>query len=308
MKKNALKSFYLLMVLISIAWISYTINQYLFEQFTYQLKPQSTCLIMGDSHPKCALNPALIPNRTNISQSAEPYFISQFKLPYLHQNNPHINTVILGLSPHNISGFNDFKLSDPLWCTRLFSRNYLFLTAKKIASSNTNWYHYYIAQLQYCLNLNALYRDNWFKKTFKQGQTWYPHIGSYRSASGSKLTELDVCTTINKHYTYKGKAVNISKTAINALSNLINYCATNNLKLIIVLPPLHPSYTQKIPTNISHKFEQLKNQLNNDPRLELIDLSTLPLPNNHFADYDHLNNKGAAIIAKKIAHIIENTY
>ena len=71
----------------------------------------SSTLIMGDSRTQYSLDPHLFPSANNISQTAEPYFLTYWKLKALIDLHE-IDTVILGFAHQNISAFNDRKLSD----------------------------------------------------------------------------------------------------------------------------------------------------------------------------------------------------
>ena len=55
-----------------------------------------------------SLNPKLLYNTINISQGAEPYVLTYWKLKEILMLNK-IDTLILGFAPHNISEYNDKK-------------------------------------------------------------------------------------------------------------------------------------------------------------------------------------------------------
>jgi hypothetical protein len=71
-------------------------------------------LIAGDSHTEKAINPIFFFSAINISQDAEPYYITYWKLlKYLSIHAT--DTIFVGFSYHNLSSFQDKKLSDKVW-------------------------------------------------------------------------------------------------------------------------------------------------------------------------------------------------
>ena len=90
-------------------------------------------LIAGDSHPQKSLNPALFSDARNISQSAEPYVLTFWKLKNLFKANAP-DTLIIGFSPHNISQFNDLKFSERKWSSELFRRSYPIQEFRRIST------------------------------------------------------------------------------------------------------------------------------------------------------------------------------
>ena len=74
----------------------------------------TSILIVGDSHTKKSLNPYYLKNSSNISQYAEPYVLTLWKLKKIFETYIP-DTIVIGFSPHNISQFNDFKSTRSYW-------------------------------------------------------------------------------------------------------------------------------------------------------------------------------------------------
>ena len=81
-------------------------------------------MIVGDSHAAHALNPDLFISALNLSQGAEPYIITYWKLKAtLDDVDP--DTLIIGFNHYNISGVNDLKFFDDRLSSKMFERSYL---------------------------------------------------------------------------------------------------------------------------------------------------------------------------------------
>ena len=120
MKKFIKQIILFILIYILILGINFSLNLYFIN--TIPPMVNANTLIIGDSHPQTAINPKLLNNAENLSQSAEPYLITYFKLKKLLDTNK-INTVILGYSYHNLSAFNDKKFIDSKWSKKMFQRN-----------------------------------------------------------------------------------------------------------------------------------------------------------------------------------------
>jgi hypothetical protein len=80
--------------------------------FPFRLNEDTTTIILGDSHPQCGINDAILPHSKNFCEGSDTYFYSYVKLKNLLRHNPQIDTLILGYSYHNIEIGQDKWLVD----------------------------------------------------------------------------------------------------------------------------------------------------------------------------------------------------
>ena len=95
MKHFILKSLILVSVLISYFTVNFFINTYFINKNKPHVK--GTTVIMGDSHTMTSLDPEKFNSADNISQTAEPYFVTYFKLKQILKYK-RVDTVLLGFS------------------------------------------------------------------------------------------------------------------------------------------------------------------------------------------------------------------
>ena len=80
-------------------------------------------LIVGSSNAAYSLNPELFHSAKNISQTAESFVMTYWKLKHILQKTK-VDTLLIGLSHANVSEFNDYKFSDKKWSDKMFRRLY----------------------------------------------------------------------------------------------------------------------------------------------------------------------------------------
>ena len=94
--------------------------------FDFTIDSDKNVLVLGNSHPECAINDSILPNYFNLAQSGSAYFYDYLKLREVVNHNPQIDTLIIGYS------YGDLKESMNNWITDedkidYKMRTYLFL-------------------------------------------------------------------------------------------------------------------------------------------------------------------------------------
>jgi hypothetical protein len=245
---------------------------------------------MGDSHTMTSINPSAFRSAANISQSAEPYFVTYHKLKEIVKHDK-IDTILLGFSYQNISAFNDYKFIEAPWCDELLGRTYSLITLDKYEGLQLNKPSYY---------------RSFFKNMFllpKQNHNLF--LGNFDKRNhelNAKQSKLN--TVIKMHYYKNGNELPQSMANIQYLDSINAITKANNIKLYLVNTPLHNDYRKLIPQKIQIAYNQVKEDFENDG-LEVIDYSKYPIETEFFADYDHLNFKGSIIFTELIKQRIK---
>lgn len=233
-------------------------------------------LIMGDSHPQKAVDPSVLSNARNISQPAEPYVLSFWKLKKILKSN-HPDIVVLGFAPHNFSKFNDGKFSDEKWAEEMFSRSYAIADFGSLTE-------------EISIDYKAYVKSWWRKNCFYPRKRHIEYIGEYRNSNMSDLSDLS--ETINRHYFYEGELLGFSSIASNYLDSIIKLCNTNNTDLLLVNTPVHHSYRNSIPDAHLMHFTKIVEEMK-ERNIKVMDFSNEVYPDSLYLNCNHLNTPGA---------------
>lgn len=273
------------------------------EQITKKKYKGVKTLIAGDSHTKTAIDHNLINNCINISDDAENYLYTYFKIKYLLKNGIKINTVILSLSYNNLSNNYDIYLTSS-FAKEKFTKYYSTLGIKniyEIIKINPQL----LAQIPHAIKkktaigIKALISNDINK-------TPLPQFGGFYNSKKSNLDNNLITKRIKSQF-YDGSNTDVRGFSINQLyylDKIISICKKNNLKLIFMTPPLHEEFISKIPTNYLYEYNRLINKITSDG-YECLQYQNLKLPKNYYGDGDHLNYYGAQYITKKITNYLE---
>ncbi len=248
---------------------------------------ESTFLI-GDSHIMTDILPDEAQGRFNLGNHGEPYYISYLKVKkLLNTCKAQQRTIILGMGPQNFSNFNDLKLQIPKYAKAIYKDYYPLLLESP--SFFKDWKMPYDKRMYY--------------KTIIKTMCLYPHknhkawLGHFEGRS-YRLAMADLDKTIKRHYYAESDTLcRISKIAMQALDSIITLCGKENVHLIVLTTPLHRQYRKAVPDLFQKQFETMLNTCH-EKGIEVFDYSQLNLPDTLFYDYDHLNQKGAAIFTQ----------
>lgn len=250
------------------------VNLYLIKKERVELKDRTT-LILGDSHPQRSIDPKLMANAVNVCQSAEPPVVSYWKLKALHRQNQ-IDTVILGLAPHNLSSFNDLKFSDATWAEEMFRRTYAIADFGALKDQ---------VQIDQSVRLKVL----WKQLSFYPKRKHAHYIGGFVPVKTSNVTNWK--DPIDRHYFKEGETLPVSAVQQNYLDSIILFCHRMEYTLILTSHPLYCTYWEHIPANHIDHYWNLTENLNGSALV--FDRSHHTYPDSLFSNTDHLNKLGA---------------
>ena len=263
------------------------INRYLYNKQIVPIKDENI-LIAGDSHTQKSLNPEYFVSAQNISQSAEPYVLTYWKLKKIF--NSYIpDTLIIGFAPHNISQFNDFKFSNEKWSSEMFKRSYPIEEFDRISNIISIDYTTYYKIL---LKQTAL-----FPKT-----NHINYLGNYSTGTNNDLSDSE--TAINRHYYQKGIELNLSELAVNYLDSIVELCNINKIELVLVSSPVHKQYLNNIPLAIMDNYVDLTQKYNIN--LIVFDYTKEVYPDSLFLNSDHLNENGAEMFTTELIKYLKS--
>ncbi len=267
---------------------NYGINQYNIANTTLPLE-QESILIAGDSHTQKALDPVLFHSANNISQPAEPLFLTFIKLQYLLDRlNP--DTVILGFAPQNISTFNDRKLIDDRWAMEMYRRyaplNRELLGLSPIEMSKTR-----------------------LLRTIVQEQCLYPQkqhldfLGGF--ANVDRINTIDPEPLRQTHFVVDEQEAVVSKVCLSYLDSITSLAQAKQLTLILVSTPIQTGYRNVIPKAIDEAYQEKVVELRSEG-LMVVNFDEANYPDSLFLDPDHLNLSGTRKFYEEFQQVIQS--
>lgn len=262
------------------------INKIIYSVRNFPLS-KTKILIIGDSHIQKGINPKLLSSASNISQTAEPYILTYWKLKEVFKKHKP-QTVLIGFSYNNISGYNDLKFNDPQWSSEMFKRSYTIQNFNELNSIDVNYKDFlniYIKNMMIYPQLNH-----------------YKFLGKYSNRNTTSLNDLE--NAISRHYFINNKLAEISTVSIIYLDSIISLCKINNVVPILVGTPVHEEYYKQIPNRFKVKYEEIKSKYINEEIL-IIDKSQTEYKDEIFLNVDHLNSNGAEQFTKELNQILK---
>jgi hypothetical protein len=241
-------------------------------------------LFMGDSHVECAINPALLPDAVNLSQSSEALLFSYFKIKYILQNNPAVKRIYLGFSYHNISTYAD-EFTYGKYAYDVASRYFFILPLEQkeeIIKHNLKQLPKFLGKLL----ING-------STTLIEKEENYSFLGSYKNEYKNVIaSKQSMDYRISLQFYENGKQRGFSADNIVYLNKIILLCKEKNIELVLLKTPLHNYYKSKVPLTFIENYDSLIS-LN---KVKVIDFGNLVLNDSCFLpNGDHVSPKGALL-------------
>ncbi len=246
-------------------------------------------LIAGDSHPQMSIDPGLFSSAVNISQSAEPYVLTYWKLKKVFET--HLpDTLVLGFAPHNLSAFNDYKFSKPSAAPEMFRRSYPIEDFAAIEDKIEIDYFQYFSTI--AKQLGPYPKTNHVN-----------YIGRFVNNENSFTNDWKKAT--QRHYYKEGAEVGVSEVAIQYLDSILVLCADKGVIPVLVGCPVHKDYYENIPSTNLATFNTVMDKYEGE--VMILDRSRALYPDSLFYNSDHLNSKGARLFTNRLIQELKPT-
>lgn len=235
-------------------------------------------LLAGDSRIMTGIDPELIPQSKNIAQNSESYLITYYKLRRILDQQSQVKTIILGFSYPSFSAYLDGIFKNDIATSDVFNRIYPIMSPEDFGPISIDKEKYYLARFK-----NLLV---------------YPHSDHQKYMGGFQklkygLDKADLNSVILRHYFDKDSVnIGISKYAYSYLDSIRTICEQKNIRLVLVNMPFHKDYLEKIPENFKRYYQDKKTFLEQKGQL-ILDYEKLPMEDQYFKDYNHLDYEGA---------------
>ena len=265
--KRFFKKIVIFSVTIMIIFIVVVYNNYKFvkKQSNFLLEKDVENLILGNSHPECALNDGLIDKTINLASSAESYFYTYYKLKTLLEENKQIKNVFLEFG---YSGFNKH------------SETWLWESAH---------HHKYSTIIDREGFVSLFFKNpiNTIKIVIKEKPS--PMIvdfwGGYLFLKRDKL-QADIDRHKEKIDSASDNSNYVSTIQLRYFKKIINLCQKNNVSVYLIRNPMYKS---------ANRYDNVIFKIKNDyfKNVEFLDFVNFPLKDEEYGDIHHLNYKGA---------------
>jgi len=303
--RNYLKNTFLFsIILILLSFLVILSNHIGFLKIPNNVTQNKNILVLGDSNTECAINDSIFASAVNKSASADSYFYSYLKLKHIVQNNPNIDTIVLGFAPHNIFD-NGWLLDD----SHINSHLKLYFPLMEFSD-----YSFFIcnnpkAFLSTLPTITKHAYNNLFNRLLNNFTACY--YGAYLKLERNKLQEVKALFKEGKPLPFFDLPNNfsISEPETLYLNKIISFCSSNHLKLYFINTPKRFELLkyQKYGTK---EFYEFYNKTYS--HIDFIDCSNLTLQDKNYGDFVHLNSNGAnlfsSILHKEGLQKMFNTY
>ena len=256
------------------------------KKSTFKLKGDYSMAIFGHSHPECAYNDSIIKGFKNLAESGESYFYTYQKIKKVISDNPRINTVFIEFSNNQINaemdnwiwGYDKMNFRLPTYSPFMDKDDFLLL------------YKNNSMELLACTSIAT--KKNLFK-ILRSDYNYVDNIGGF--------TWLDVNELQNSNYMQNIDLESISQANLDYLRKIIDYCRERNVEVFLTRSPTHKNFIilKNEPLFQKTRIEQFRD-------VEFLDFKNFNVPDDYFADFDHLNYKGAKVFSQFISTLLKN--
>lgn len=288
------------------ALLSVIYNYYLLKGIdeVHQLRPETQILILGDSHPECAINDLEFPIFENRARSAEIYFLSYFKLRNIleHPSNQKLDAICLvynyfSLAKRRQDLFSDekqlkksnffFNRYVPIWRhTQCFPQHYGYQVTRSLLS---------VLIPSYSINLEGVkdiikYRKaGWAQLAEYKGSFLSKHIEAIdKTKIAIELKKLEKAKAKRQPGEYQG-----SELEEKMLRLMLDLAKEHNIPVVLINTPEHPIQVENTdPRAIAYHLKVVED-LKQEYGIHFLNYHDMELPENCFYDFGHLNVDGA---------------
>lgn len=259
-------------------------NNLLIDATPLAVHDLKTVLVLGDSNPQCAVDDKVYTEAINLSNSSDSYFYSYLKLKKVTETEPHIETVLLGFSPHNIIG-NNLMFTD----RHLFSRLAKYYPLM-------DW-----EELEVLVVGNPRSSLNASRKVVKEfasnvvntilGRPVY-RLGFFQKLNRNLLEEAIEKLENNQEVPFfvMPETVALVPTEVRYLQKIVELCRERELELVLLSTPKREELLQTPRYGLNEFYAYYDENLSDTP---FLDFSRAPLADQDYADLVHLNASGS---------------
>lgn len=285
MKRFILISILFISPIIWVVFFSLMVNSLIINDQALKIPEHKRILILGDSNPECAINDSIIKHFINLSQSANSYFYNYLKLRQILSNSSSIDTVILGLAPHNI-----FVEIEEEWLLNSVNMGKMIHDYYPLMEKD---------DFAVLLNNNREGVTHAISSIIKGSiKNIVDHLRGKKSDYGGYLplerNDLNMALPQLKN---KNRDFEIAKIETLYINKIIDECKKNNIDLLFINTPKRIELWGSKRFEAAHFYSYYSKYFSDIP---LLDFHDFYIPDYGFGDLEHLNLQGARIFSEYI--------
>ncbi len=246
----------------------------------YKIDSDVKYLVVGDSHPECALNDSLIDHFMNFGQSGESYFYTYLKTKKILEHNPTIQTIFVEFNNGQMIKNIDPCIWDDKHIMSKFPKYVYGLDFEdyKVLAKNNLSGLLNAQSLTILSNFSILENENRTMHHLNWGR--YNRLTNNGQAKLLELKDLEmkIDSTLAEYATVN----------IEYLKKLVKVCKERSVKVIFIRSPVHDKYAGRL-NEMTFRYIQKKHF----SKIPFLDYQNMKFEDNEFADAHHLNFLGA---------------
>jgi len=250
--------------------------------------------VIGHSISECAYNDSIIPNLVNLSQSGDSYLYLYYKLRLFLDQNPSVKEVFIEFSNNQISEAMDERMWGNRYLGYKFSKYapFMSLEDKSMIFLKNPTGFLDNSSITFKLNMDKVLHHDIDYSSGKLGGYLSLKYNKIDSLIKAGISEIDV-----------NVKTTLSEKNLKYLTRIIQLCNDRNIKPVLVRSPLHRAHA-------GFEYEQLYQQVLRErfATTEYLDFACFPLNDTDFADFEHLNVRGAEKFSLYFKELLNNAW
>ena len=298
-------------------FFNFSFNKQCIERNQSTVPDSVRILITGTSHARMGLNPAIIKQSLNISEAAEPLFVSYIKLKELLPYCDSVRAVVISCSLDEIVSTKDLFLSgDETNSGEFFKRlfcKYSTFSYTELKAFELDKFELLTSYIRYRLfpnySIGELAVKSYVNNT---GVT----ILESKFRDVERLDDMEPITykpegyeeLIKKHFDIPDGVNPYSTISINYLDSIAHISKKYNKELVILGFPLHQEFVSHVPKHFVNRYKNLQSKIMGKyPQVAFWDFTSGINSHSYFIDYGHLTLEGASFLSHVLNDSIYNT-
>lgn len=284
---------YLAFSLLGIIIVCLSVNSFMAKTGYFRLEPNIKSVVIGDSHPECALNDYLISDFKNLGQYGESYFYTFIKTKQILRDNPLIETIFIEYSNNSIAS----SIDQQIWSNKYINFRYPNYSAHMDIEERMLLIK---RNLKAVIIATPITLKKQILRMINNNYNYVETTGGY-----SYETKNNIEFKLIKPLIFdKAKMVEINTVAIYNLyylDKIIALCKERNVEIYLMRSPLHRNSLYLTNENLFQSIKKKK-----FPDIEFLDFKDFPLTDDDFRDFDHLNYRGAKKFSLWFNRLLKN--
>lgn len=250
--------------------------------------------VVGHSHPECAFNDSLIVGMKNYALSGEAYFYNYHKIKSMLLKGVHLDNVFIEYANNSLSA----ELCEWIWDKQNLSRSYVKFSPFVSVSDNAFLFTHNPRGWLNAFGLSMKWR---LDQSFSSGINYLDYSGGYKWLARNSLDSLIRASGAFNQPIVGDSAMVVCEMNQFYLRQMIQLLRDNHAQVYLIRSPVHKMYPGY---RFESAYDSIYNHLFSD--VDRLDFAKFPLHDDDYADFEHLNHKGATKFSIAFNEMLSN--